>query len=238
MIKMIRLLVRFLNWLSRLVFGKPHVEPVYEEHIGFVGRERALLDDLLPLWHERIQERLDECLDNERLYWLKLKPVERVGGVGLFNGPLLVMPRGTVFGYYGGFLVKHDGMETGAYDLAIDLTCDFSRASQDHSIEAYVNGDPLLIRQHILATRINHSCRPNCEANYRNYVVTSRNKRLTLSFVFFEALRVIERGEELVFNYGPGYVVSRSAAIRRNAAFINCVCNGGRCYFRRVMLTE
>jgi SET domain-containing protein len=129
-------------------------------------------------------------------------------------------------------------METGAYDLSVDMICDFSRASVDHSIEAYVNGDPLLIRQHILATRINHSCRPNCEANYRNYVVTSGNKSLRLSFVFFETLRAIARGEEFTFNYGPGYVVSRSAAIRRNAAFINCVCNGGRCYFRRVMLTE
>ena len=230
---MLRLLVRFLNWFWRIVFGPPlRCSVVYEGHFGFEGAEAAFLDEMLPLWNAQAEEHVKTWFASRDLYWMKIKPVPLVGGVGVFNGPLLKIPRGTIFGFYGCLIVKDDAMDIGRYEHDMLMVCDFSTKLKGQKIAAYINGDPALLKEEIFTARINHSCRPNCKSEWRTLTVRRGTKSLIMSLVFYETTREIGRGAELWIDYGRKYVRGG----RLTDSYVRCMCNGGHCPFNRMML--
>ena len=205
--------------------------PVYEGHIGFNARESVLLEELLPLWNARVEVRVKTWFEARERYWLKIKPVPNVEGLGVFNGPLFVLPRGVIFAQYGGFLIKNDAIPGSVYDHDVRMVCDYSMRARDKLIDAFINGDPSLVEFPVFAARLNHSCRPNCVSATENVYVTSGARGLTLSLVYFRTLRAIGRGEELTIDYGRNYVMRGQVG----GDYVQCQCNGGHCPFRRVV---
>ena len=97
------------------------------------------------------------------------------------------------------------------------LTNDQADAIYDHSPRTYLFG--LTDGEHVIdgdniAAFINHSCDPNCEA----YEEDGR--------VFIHALRDIEKGEELNYNYALIYEARHTPAIKKAFA---CYCGAANC---------
>jgi uncharacterized protein len=80
----------------------------------------------------------------------------------------------------------------------------------DHVIDGNVGGD--------FSRFMNHSCEPNCEAE------TSEIKGITR--VFIQALRDIEVGEELVYNYGLTLDERYTPTLKKQFA---CRCGSVKC---------
>jgi SET domain-containing protein len=80
----------------------------------------------------------------------------------------------------------------------------------DHVIDGNVRGD--------FSRFINHSCEPNCEAEMEEIRGVTR--------VFVHALRDIEAGEELVYNYGLTLDERYTPKLKKEFA---CHCGSAKC---------
>ena len=91
---------------------------------------------------------------------------------------------------YKGTLRTHDDVDSQYGDVEEDGHTFLFTLNDDYVIDANVDGN--------VARWINHSCAPNCEA----VVEEDERGRAHKDKVFIEALRRIEPGEELTYNYG------------------------------------
>ena len=86
--------------------------------------------------------------------------------------------------------------------------------NDDYVIDANVDGN--------VARWINHSCAPNCEA-----VLEENSKgKGRKDKVFIEAIRDIEPGEELTYNYGIVLDEPHTAKLKK---IWGCKCGAGKC---------
>jgi hypothetical protein len=201
---------------------------IYYGYKGFVKKDKRVLDELLPKWNAKVSPMVERVDVN-----VEVREVAAVAGSGLFS--VDGMARGEIFSYYGGELSK--GM-TGRspYDMDTRMKVDYSRKKKGVTIShVFVNGRPTAENSN-KASLINHACRPNCQGFYQTVRVGSKatGRSLTLQLIRFEALRNILPDEELTIDYGREYVENRST-MRPNTCYTACMCNGGRCPFRRMM---
>jgi SET domain-containing protein len=111
-----------------------------------------------------------------------------IHGNGVFA--LVGFDKGERIVRYKGALRTHDEVDADYGDIEEDGHTFLFTLNDDYVIDANIKGT--------VARWINHSCDPNCEA-----VVEEDDKgRSHKDKVFIEALRRIEPGEELTYNYG------------------------------------
>ena len=86
--------------------------------------------------------------------------------------------------------------------------------NDDYVIDANVDGN--------VARWINHSCSPNCEA----VVEENENGKPRKDKVFIEAIRTIQPGEELTYNYGIVLSEPHTAKMKK---IWGCKCGSKKC---------
>jgi len=86
--------------------------------------------------------------------------------------------------------------------------------NDDYVIDANVDGN--------VARWINHSCKPNCEAVVEENDKGKRHK----DKIFIEAMRKVEAGEELTYNYGITLDEAHTAKLKKLWA---CKCGARNC---------
>ena len=135
-----------------------------------------------------------------------------IHGNGVFaNAPIAA---GARLIEYRGLLRTHEEADAlYADDLESGHTFLFT-LNDDYLIDANFHGNA--------ARWINHSCAPNCQA----VLVEAENGDRRQDRVFIEALRDIEAGEELTYNYGIRLTVPHTAKLKKQWA---CRCGASSC---------
>jgi SET domain-containing protein len=86
--------------------------------------------------------------------------------------------------------------------------------NDEYLLDANVDGN--------VARWINHSCAPNCQAVLVEHAKGDKRR----DRVFIEALRDIEPGEELTYNYGIRLSIPHTAKLKKQWA---CRCGASEC---------
>lgn len=115
---------------------------------------------------------------------------------------------------YKGKLRAHNEVDTEYGDIDEDGHTFLFTLNDDYVIDANVDGN--------VARWINHSCKPNCEA-----VVEENGKnKPRKDKIFIEAMRKIQPGEELTYNYGITLDEPHTAKLKKLWA---CKCGAKNC---------
>lgn len=138
--------------------------------------------------------------------------LSKIHGNGVFAKAAIV--QGEELIEYKGDLVTHDEAdEQHSGDIASGHTFLFT-LNEKYIIDGNRNGN--------VARWFNHSCEPNCIA----YVHEDPKGRLKKDRVVIEALRDIEKGEELTYNYGIILEQRHTAQLKKIWA---CHCGAPSC---------
>lgn len=113
---------------------------------------------------------------------------------------------------YKGKLRKHDEVDAAYAEIPENGHTFLFTLNEKWVIDANIDGND--------ARWINHSCEPNCEAVH---VEGDKKKK---DRIYIEALRDIEAGEELTYNYGIVLAEPHTAAAKQLWA---CRCGSPKC---------
>ena len=236
----------------------PDMPVVYAGNFeGFAPEEEAVFDELLPKWNTKVGRWVQQSADHCMQYGLKIRETGTSRGKGIFTTHHI--PAGLILCYGFGVLVKPQrGRKRGAgevdvkplpptlYDTDSYAKMDFSKKVKDRNknVPLYINSDPALLRAvgggderpHFaeLSARFNHACQPTVKCYFDDVRVGSQatGRSLTLQLLHWKTLVEIEAGDELTFDYGRNFVVSRAKVARMQSpeAYKPCGCGGkGRC---------
>ena len=115
---------------------------------------------------------------------------------------------------YKGLLRSHDEVDEAYGDDDEDGHTFLFTLNDDYVVDANIDGNT--------ARWINHSCDPNCEAVIEENQKGKRHK----DKVFIEAIRKIQTGEELTYNYGITLDEPHTAKLKKLWA---CKCGAKKC---------
>lgn len=135
-----------------------------------------------------------------------------IHGRGVFA--IAPIKKGTRLIEYRGKVRSHDEVDTQYGEKEEDGHTFLFTLNDDFVIDANIKGND--------ARWINHSCSPNCEA----VVEESDDKDPAADRVFIEAIRAIEPGEELSYNYGIVLAERHTAKLKKLWA---CHCGSPKC---------
>lgn len=132
------------------------------------------------------------------------------------NGVFAIAPiaKGERIVRYKGKLRTHADVDAEYGDIDEDGHTFLFTLNDDYVIDANVEGN--------VARWINHSCAPNCEA----LLEENANGKPHKDKVFIEAIRDIEPGEELSYNYGITLEESYTPELK---ALWGCRCGSAKC---------
>jgi SET domain-containing protein len=146
----------------------------------------------------------------------KVKKIEaresEIHGKGVFA--TAVIEKGERIVRYKGMLRTHDEVDAEYGELDENGHTFLFTLNDDFVIDGNVDGG--------VARWINHSCAPNCEAVVEEDDKDRRHK----DKVFIEALRRIEPGEELTYNYG---IVLDERHTPKLKKLWGCRCGAAKC---------
>ncbi|MGH8031915.1 MAG: SET domain-containing protein [Luteimonas sp.] len=115
---------------------------------------------------------------------------------------------------YKGALRTHDEVDSEYGDIDEDGHTFLFTLNDDYVVDANSSGN--------IARWINHSCSPNCEAVIEENANGKRHK----DKVFIEAIRAIDDGEELSYNYGITLAERHTPKLKMLWA---CLCGSPNC---------
>jgi len=136
----------------------------------------------------------------------------KIHGTGVFAKKAL--KKGEFIIEYGGLLRTHEEVD-GAYDGEDETGHTFLfTLNEDFVIDGNLNAND--------ARWINHSCDPNCESSH----VEDASGDPAKDRIIIEALRDIQLGEELSYNYGIRLAERHTPALKR---LWRCLCGSPKC---------
>ncbi|MEP6632718.1 MAG: SET domain-containing protein-lysine N-methyltransferase [Luteimonas sp.] len=135
-----------------------------------------------------------------------------IHGNGVFASD--VIEKGERIVRYKGKLRSHNEVDEEYGDVDEDGHTFLFTLNDDYVIDANVDGN--------VARWINHSCKPNCEAVIEENGKGKQHK----DKVFIEAMRKIQPGEELTYNYGITLDEPHTAKLKKLWA---CKCGAKNC---------
>jgi len=136
----------------------------------------------------------------------------KIHGTGVFAKKAL--KKGEFIIEYGGLLRTHEEVD-GAYDGEDETGHTFLfTLNEDFVIDGNLNAND--------ARWINHSCDPNCESSH----VEDASGDPAKDRIIIEALRDIQLGEELSYNYGIRLAERHTPTLKR---LWRCLCGSPKC---------
>ncbi len=136
----------------------------------------------------------------------------RIHGNGVFAAEAIA--KGERIIRYRGKLRRHDEVDAAYGDVPETGHTFLFTLNDKYVIDANIDGND--------ARWINHSCDPNCEAVHVEHASGKRRKEK----IVIDALRDIEAGEELTYNYGIVLDEAHTAKLKKLWA---CHCGSKKC---------
>ena len=147
--------------------------------------------------------------ETKALYKVKLS---KLHGNGVFADELI--RKGERVVRYKGKVRTHDQVDETYGDMDENGHTFLFTLNDDYVIDANIDGN--------VARWINHSCAPNCEAVIEENAKGKAHK----DKVFIEAIRTIQPGEELTYNYG---IVLGEPHTAKAKKLWGCKCGSRQC---------